>query len=297
MIINQANMNEIYVGFSTVFNKAFDEAKPFYEKIATTIESKTKSEKYTWLGQMPRMIEWIGERTVKNLALHDYEIKNKSWELTISLDRNDVEDDSIGIYANLIQAMGESAKTHPDEIIFSLIKNGFINKCYDGKPFFSSVHQEEKSIIQNNMGIYKLNIDTYADARASMISIKDESGNPFKVTPNLLVVPPQLEGIARQILLADKVEGTTNMFKNSAELLVVPELSDNPTKWFLFDTSKPIRPLIFQQRKKTEFVSKDDIKDDNVFNKKEFLYGADSRDNAGYGLWQLAYGSTGEVEM
>ena len=28
--------------------------------------------------------------------------------------------------------------------------------------------------------------------------------------------------------------------------------------------------------------------------RKEYLYGVDGRYNAGYGLWQLAYGSTGE---
>jgi len=28
----------------------------------------------------------------------------------------------------------------------------------------------------------------------------------------------------------------------------------------------------------------------------EYLYGADGRSNAGYGFWQMAYGSAGEVE-
>ena len=37
--------------------------------------------------------------------------------------------------------------------------------------------------------------------------------------------------------------------------------------------------------------------DDNVFFKKEFIYGVDARCNAGYGLWQLAFGSTGEADM
>ena len=31
--------------------------------------------------------------------------------------------------------------------------------------------------------------------------------------------------------------------------------------------------------------------------KKEFIYGVDARCNAGYGLWQLAFGSTGEADM
>ena len=33
----------------------------------------------------------------------------------------------------------------------------------------------------------------------------------------------------------------------------------------------------------------------NVFLQKEYLYGCDCRDNAGFGFWQMAYGSTGKT--
>lgn len=296
MIVNQAALQAIYVGFKTIFNKAFTESKPLYEKIATVVPSSTKSESYKWLGKIPRMREWIGERLVQNLGAFDYEIKNKDFELTISLDKNDVEDDTIGIYNPMVQSMGQSAAMHPDEIVFALLPDGFTKKCYDGKTFFATDHKEGKSGVQSNSSTYKLTVETYGDARAALMSLKDEQGNPLNVLPNLLIVPPQLEGIARKILFAEQIDGTTNIYKDSAELLVVSELSNHPTKWYLLDTSKPIKPLIFQQRKKPEFVAKDDIRDDNVFNKKEFLYGIDSRDNAGYGLWHLAYGSTGTAD-
>jgi phage major head subunit gpT-like protein len=64
----------------------------------------------------------------------------------------------------------------------------------------------------------------------------------------------------------------------------------------LLDTTKPIKPLIFQQRKKPQIVAKNKATDDNVFFQKEYIYGVDSRDNAGYGLWQLAFGSTGKED-
>jgi len=61
--------------------------------------------------------------------------------------------------------------------------------------------------------------------------------------------------------------------------------------WFLLDTSKPIKPLIFQKRQGYEFVAMDDPSDQNVFMRKQFIYGVDARVNAGFALWQLAYGS------
>lgn len=57
--------------------------------------------------------------------------------------------------------------------------------------------------------------------------------------------------------------------------------------------TRPVKPLIYQQRKKAKFVSKTNETDDNVFMSKKFIYGADSRGNAGFGFWQMAYGSDG----
>lgn len=67
--------------------------------------------------------------------------------------------------------------------------------------------------------------------------------------------------------------------------------SDSGTPWYLLDTSRALKPLIFQDRQKPEFVSKNQVTDDNVFWAKEFVYGVDCRRNVGYGFWQLAYGS------
>ena len=65
--------------------------------------------------------------------------------------------------------------------------------------------------------------------------------------------------------------------------------------WFLLDTSKPLKPVIFQLRKATKFVSMVNENDSNVFNQNTYIYGADGRYNTGYSFWQLAYGSTGEI--
>lgn len=61
--------------------------------------------------------------------------------------------------------------------------------------------------------------------------------------------------------------------------------------WFLLDTSKVIKPLILQNRKKAEFVTKTDAgTSDHVFMSKEYLYGVDCRLNVGYSFPQLAVG-------
>jgi phage major head subunit gpT-like protein len=189
--------------------------------------------------------------------------------------------------------MGNAAALHPDDLVFGLLPKGFSTLCYDGQYFFDADHKDGDSPVQSNVTAKTLTLTSYGAARAAIMSYKDDKGNSLNIIPNLLVVPPQLEGVALKILKAETINNETNIYKDSAELLVVPQLSENPTQWFLMCTTKSVKPIIYQQRKKAELVSKDKTDDDNVFFQKQFIYGVDCRDNAGYGLWQLAYGSTG----
>jgi len=66
--------------------------------------------------------------------------------------------------------------------------------------------------------------------------------------------------------------------------------------WFLLDTSRALKPLIYQLRRPYQLVSKTNPDDDNVFFNKEFIYGADGRSVAGFGLWQLAFGSKATLD-
>ncbi len=66
-------------------------------------------------------------------------------------------------------------------------------------------------------------------------------------------------------------------------------------EWFLLDTTQLIKPLIFQERKKPQFVAMVSETDENVFTRAEYRYGADMRGNAGYAFWQLAYASRSEL--
>lgn len=63
------------------------------------------------------------------------------------------------------------------------------------------------------------------------------------------------------------------------------------TPWFLICSNRPLKPIIYQERKPVEFVTKDRPEDENVFNNRQFVYGADMRCNVGYGLPQTAWGS------
>ncbi len=75
-----------------------------------------------------------------HLTAHAFEIVNKKFEDTVSVQRTDIEDDKYGIYAPFFKELGRAAAEHPDELIFSLLGQGVSKTCYDGQYFFDTDH-------------------------------------------------------------------------------------------------------------------------------------------------------------
>jgi len=140
MIINQTSLRSLYTGFSTAFQSGFAGVSPAYTRIATTVNSTTSENEYGWLGQLPGFREWIGDRVVNNIATHGYTIRNKRFEQTVSVNRDHIEDDNIGIYTPLFQELGRSAAVFPDKLVFAALAAGFTSACYDGQYFFDTDH-------------------------------------------------------------------------------------------------------------------------------------------------------------
>ena len=61
--------------------------------------------------------------------------------------------------------------------------------------------------------------------------------------------------------------------------------------WYLLDTSRALKPIVFQERTKPELEAMTSTQDEGVFMRDEYRYGIRYRCNAGVGFWQLAYKS------
>lgn len=293
MLVNNAALTQLRIGFSAAFNKGLEMAPKIADQIATTVPSSTASNLYGWLGAIPGLKKWIGEREIQKVEDNDYQIKNEDFELTIGVKRNDIEDDNYGVYTPLMTSMGESTGYHKEERVAEAVKDGFAKACYDKKPFYSDSHKVGDKTVSNKTNAV-LDAESFQEARQAMMSLKNEKGKPLNIVPDVLLVPPALEHTAKMILEAEIVNGTTNINKGLAKVVVWPELADKPTQWHLLCTTRSLKPFIFQERKKAKFTSLTKDTDENVFMNNEFLYGVDARDGVGYGFWQMAYGSTGD---
>ncbi len=302
MLINKAALDAVFTNLKTSFNKAFDATESKWQEIAMEVPSTGAQNDYSWLSNFPKMRKWIGDKVVKSLEAFKYTVVNDDWEVTVEVERNHIEDDSLGIYATQAQGAGFSAAQLPDEIVFDLVNTAFTKACFDGQYFCDTDHPVGDGAggvaSVSNRGAVALSvanqaavIASYGAARTAMMSFKDDEGRPLNVTPNILLVGPALEAIALAIVNNERLQdGTVNPYKGTAKVVVSPRIT-SATAWFLLDTTKAVKPFIYQKRKAPVFVSQTDMSSPVVFSQKKFLFGAEARAAGGYGFWQLCYGT------
>jgi phage major head subunit gpT-like protein len=286
---------QLLPGLKTIFQQGWTRANLTYKQIVTEVDSNAASEDYGWLGQVPAVREWKDERIPKGLSEFTYTIRNKKWEASIRVDRTVLEDEQYGqIRARVAQLPG-AVERHQNKLVFDAFAAGFTALAYDGQYYFDTDHSEGNSGTQSNKFTTALSASSYATARAAGMGFKDDQGELLGFNHNLLIVPPALESTARTLLNAEFVsDGTTtvtNIWRNSADLLVVPFLSD-ATDWFLVDTNALTRPIIFQNRIPVSFNALDDAdSSESAFMRDHYVYGVRARYNVGYGDWRSAIGS------
>jgi len=299
MLINKESLQSVFTELHTAFNNAFQAAPTTWDKIAMKIPSNSGGNFYGWLSAFPKMRPWIGAKHVQNLTATDYEIPNNDFEATVEVERKHIEDDQHGMYMPQAQMAGYSAAQLPDEMIFEAVNQSFSRSCYDGQYFFDTDHEVAGQSVSNKSTVPLSNASlaaaqaSFGAARTAMRSVKDEEGRPLNIIPTVLLVGAALEDVARMLLTNEKLaDGSQNPYKGAVELVIDARI-ESETAWFLLDTSKPIRPFIYQERKAPEFVAQVNPESESVFNLKKYQFGAEARVASGYGFWQLAYGSTG----
>lgn len=297
-LINRDKLAGAYINFNTSFNKALAESKFSYQPIVTEVPSDAPVEQYNWLGSVPLMKKWVGDREMAKLVAEKYTITNVDWANGIELSRDDLRDDKLGLVAMRIGDLARQGLKRIDSEIANILNNAFGASgglTYDGQYLIDTDHTASTSTGQSNQsnsgGTTALGATSFAAGIVAMMAFKDDQGEPMGIFPTHLVVGPSAWDTARTLIYqTTKASGEQNLNKSLVDLVINPRITGN--KWFLIDMSQGVGPLILQMRQPPIF------RDPNLgensadfFMRKEFRYGADMTFGTGPGLWQTIYGS------
>lgn len=163
-----------------------------------------------------------------------------------------------------------------DRVIHQLVAAGYTIK---NRIFESTVTVPRTSIEDDKIGLFR--------------PMFEELGLGAKINPDKLLFKLMNDGFTTNCYDGQFFFDTDHPVVNSSnQTTSVSNFGGGSgTPWFLLDTSRAMRPFIFQKRLAPEFQAMDDLSHPEVFNKDRFTYGTRSRCNVGFGLWQFAYGS------
>ncbi len=112
--------------------------------LAMFVPSEKRQLTYRWFLGVPKLREWIGERRARELESDGYEVRMKTYEGTLKVMRDDLEDDQLGGYRPAIMTLANEVKLLPWRRIVDLFSDGFDGEkygmCFDGAPLFSIRH-------------------------------------------------------------------------------------------------------------------------------------------------------------
>lgn len=263
MPLDTAQATVIRNDLTAKFDRQVMMETPLYPEISMRVDSGRREENYGFLGSMPGVREWLGDRQFHKLRAATYALKNKKWEDSLEIEKDDISDDSMGLYGPLIQELGTEAALHPDDLMIETIINGESELCFDGQFFFDNDHVWGDSGSLSNDLTYTVS-DTaavtstefkgaYHQARRKMQQLKNDHGNFLNrvragaMSNLVLLVPPELDVAAHEAIRAVVISQTSNIVLDAPRIVVMPQLTTS-TKFYLLNLEGALKPFIFQAR-------------------------------------------------
>lgn len=300
MTIGAGTIRDLGLAFSTLFQTSLGNAETTFDAITSRVRANGNKMEMPWGAILSTMKPFLSERQIENLKLYLQTIPIIKWENTLAVLRDDIEDDNTGSYEMAIGAMGEDAATYPQVEVGRVLREGFATAIWDEQYWFDTDHPiDGTGGTQSNMLTAALDAASYATAKEMLKGMVLPNGRRSTASGKLgLIVPETLEEEAREILLAERnAAGATNIQKGTADLIVIPEISDvsgGEAMWYLGNIGRTIKPVILAERTETEFDALTEAEDsDHVFMRDEYLYGLRARWGVGEGPYWYIVGSNG----
>ncbi len=291
-------------GLKSIFDIAMS-SPPDMLNTLFSVESSTRfEEQYQGMGALGTVPVFDG-----SVPYHDFDagyrtdIRNYEMAMGIQVERRLADDDQYNQInrraGNMASAFNNTIETDAANVFINAFTDSGTNRMgastngADGVALLSTAHPDSPAntnSTQSNEGTYALTIDNLDTTRQNMRNFKDDKGNLLGVNPNTLLVPPELERTATQLVNQRAIyepgsaQYDVNMFSGRFNLIVWDRLTDS-NAWFLMDSVLMKQHLIWQWRIRPEFSQSEDF--DGITAK----YRGYMRYGIGWTDWRFIYGN------
>ena len=220
--------------FSGVINRLllepYQSAPEYWDKIARRTSASDFREQAMYRlskGQGMRETAEGAEIKYSSLVETDAALAVKSFADGIIYTRQAFVNDDLSAFELIPTAFASNWNTLRGDIVWGIITAH--KNMSDGKALFSVEHN---NLITGSDSA--LNEASLGKAKAAMTKQKDPAGRVIRVVPRFLVVPPELEVMARKLVTATTPASSedVNVFANQFDVIVEPRLEDS-TAWYL----------------------------------------------------------------
>jgi phage major head subunit gpT-like protein len=297
MKLNRDNFGELLTPIHRkVFFNAYDELPEQYSKVFNTDNMRKKEETYPHMGAFGLWDENTEGNTINEdemsqgpTATFIAQRFDKGYEVTWELVQDDLYNVMKGIgKGGSAKALGNGLRATIETKCADVLNNGFSNTGYDGVALFSNSHPlADSAALGDNLTTGALGDTTLKDALILMRDTRDEANVRIMAMPKKLIVPPELEYIAKGIIESKGPAGELSNDTNTVPRLslVVMDYLSSATAWFVQAGS--IENLMFLWREKPIFDTQKIPKTVD-----HFMYGY-ARWTQGYVDWRGLVGSQG----
>jgi phage head maturation protease len=243
------------------------------------------------LTQLPADGE-IKHGSVKEMT---YPFRIDTFAKMLGIDRRDIINDDLSMFDETARALGRAAMRSLSDLVYKVL-------LANGGSFFSAGHGNYETGATTALASAAL-----GKGIAKMLAQRDDENRDLDIRPRVLLVPPELQQTAKELLMSDFIQRanndlpTGNALKNALTLEVEPRLSNSARftgtsakAWYLFsspnDAALIVAFLQGQQQPTVEFFGLDaEVNRLQVSWRVYFDYGAALAD------YRAAYKAKGEV--
>lgn len=208
----------------------------------------------------------------------------------LNIQREWLEDVQYTMVSDYARKVGISAGQKREKDAASVFNNAFSSSFTgpDSVSLCNASHpaNPNKSGTQSNTGTSALTKANVSTTRQAMMAYEDDSGNLLGVTPNILLVPPELEDTALETVrsVLDPTSANNTINPQAGRFQVVPwHYLTDANNWFMIDSVWMMESLIWYDRVNLEFI---DVREDAV----NIQVDARMRYSYGWTDWRWIYG-------